>query len=217
MAPVEFLLKETTRRKHRLVIVVVALHKDSDIAGLVYFNLKTDCKRTSAADRVTRPSCYRRHRDTRQHGCSIFMRLFDPKDVFVFTSKSLPTYSDRTSPIVPLFTIAPSSSNNPDEHRLRSAVGLWLTNNTVRPALRYVSHFIDATSLKFGVADRKYFVDEQNILVKVCGNSKRQSNVHSTGVMFHWSIDELLDFGKADDLIELATNFGTASCRESRH
>ena len=82
---------------------------------------------------------------------------------------------------------------------------------------RYVSHFIDATSLKFSVADRKHFIDEQNILVEICGNGESQSNVHSARVMLHRSVDELLDFGKADDVVELAANFGAASCRESRH
>ena len=28
---------------------------------------------------------------------------------------------------------------------------------------------------------------------------------------------KFLDFGKADDIVELAADFGAASCRESRH
>ena len=71
MASVEFLFKETTRRKKRLVIFVETLHKDSDIARFVYFKLKTDGKCTSASDRVTHHSRYRRHSDARQDGWTI--------------------------------------------------------------------------------------------------------------------------------------------------
>ena len=70
---------------------------------------------------------------------------------------------------------------------------------------RYVFHLIDATSLKFGVPNRKYFVNKQNILVEVGGNSERQSDVHSTGVVLHRSVNKLLDLGKPDDFIELAS------------
>ena len=82
---------------------------------------------------------------------------------------------------------------------------------------RYVFHFIDATSLKFGVAYGEHFIDEQNILIKIGGNGESQPNIHSAGVTLHRSIDELLDFGKADNIVELAINLGTASCRGSRH
>ena len=70
---------------------------------------------------------------------------------------------------------------------------------------RYVSHLIDATSLKFCVPHRKHFVNEQNILVEMRGNSECQSYVHSTRVMLHRSVNKLLDLGKADDLVELAS------------
>ena len=122
-------------------------------------------------------------------------------------TSSLPTYADSTSLIVPLFTIAPSSSKIPVEHRFRSAVALWLTNSTVRPPLDYVFHFIDATSLKFGIADCKNLINEQNIRVEIGGNRKRQPDIHSAGIVLHWSIDEFLDFGEADDLVKFAIDF----------
>ena len=80
-----------------------------------------------------------------------------------------------------------------------------------------VSQFAHAPFLKRDIADRKHFIDEQNILVEIGGNGESQSNVHAAGVMLHRSVDELLDFGEADDIVELAANLGAASCRGSRH
>ena len=53
-----------------------------------------------------------------------------------------PIYACNTSLMGPFLLTSTWSNSSPEEHRLRSAVMLWLTNNTVRPTLDILSFFL---------------------------------------------------------------------------
>ena len=93
---------------------------------------------------------------------------------------------------------------------------LWLTNSTVRPLLRHVVHLAEALLLELRVAHRQHLVDDQDLGLEVRGHRERQPHVHAARVVLHRRVDELLDLGERDDLVELPVDLGAASCRGSR-
>ena len=54
------------------------------------------------------------------------------------------------------------------------------------------------------VAYRQDLVDDQDVGIQMCGDGKPESRVHAGRVALHWCVEELLDLGKRDDLVELA-------------
>ena len=85
---------------------------------------------------------------------------------------------------------------------------LWLTNRTVRPCLGDVAHLAEALLLEGDVADRQHLVDEQDLRLEVGGDGEGQADVHAAGVVLDGRVEELLDFGEGDDLVELAVDLG---------
>src|SRR6185503_18664966 len=65
-------------------------------------------------------------------------------------------------------------------------------------------------SLKRHVAYGKHFIDYQNLGLEVCCDSKSQPHVHTTRVTLDRRVQELFDFCKRHDLIELPHDFGFA-------
>src|SRR5262252_2108657 len=82
------------------------------------------------------------------------------------------------------------------------------------PGTRQVLHFFDAAPLKFSITDREHLVNKQNVLVEISGNGKSQPNIHSTGVMLYRCVDELLNSGKADDIVELVIDLGAGHAQD---
>src|SRR5262245_23813604 len=72
---------------------------------------------------------------------------------------------------------------------------------------RYVSHFAQTFFLESNIADGQYFIDHQYFRFEVGGNSKRQPDVHSAGIMFNRRVDELCNFGEVHDIVEFASYF----------
>ena len=82
---------------------------------------------------------------------------------------------------------------------------LWLTNSTVRPR-GHVLHLAEALLLEGGVADRQHLVDDQDLRLEVRGHGEGQAHVHAARVVLHRRVDEPLDLGEGDDLVELAVD-----------
>src|SRR5262245_46722724 len=77
-----------------------------------------------------------------------------------------------------------------------------------RPALlRHLADLAETFPLEGGVADRQHLVDQENLWLEMDGDRERQADIHATRVVLGGGIDELLDLGEADDLVELAADF----------
>ena len=88
--------------------------------------------------------------------------------------------------------------------RVQSAVTearLWLTKSTVRP-LRAISHLPEARAGTPG-RRREHLVDDQDLGLEVRGDGEREADVHPARVPLDRRVDEPLDLGELDDLVEL--------------
>ena len=72
------------------------------------------------------------------------------------------------------------------------------------PGLAQVLHPPEAPPLELGVADREHLVDEQDLRLEVRGDREGKAHVHAARVALDRRVDELLDAGELDDLVELA-------------
>src|SRR3954465_12761901 len=61
-----------------------------------------------------------------------------------------------------------------------------------------------ALLLKLGITDRQNFIDQQDFCFHVSGYGKGEAYVHAARVAFYRGVDELLDLGERDDLIQFA-------------
>ena len=71
--------------------------------------------------------------------------------------------------------------------------------------LALVSHLgelLVALALESLVADREHLVDEQDVGVDVDGDREPEPDVHARGVVLDRLVDERLDPGEVDDLVE---------------
>ena len=73
---------------------------------------------------------------------------------------------------------------------------------------RDVAHLAEALLLERGVADREHLVDEQDLGLEVRRDGERQPHIHAARVAFDRRVDEALDLGERDDLVELARDLG---------
>ena len=84
---------------------------------------------------------------------------------------------------------------------------LWLTKKTVRPSPVATSRILpEAFLLECIVADGQHLVDDQDLRLQVRGDGEGQPHVHPRGVALHRRVEELLDLGEGDDLVELAVD-----------
>ena len=86
------------------------------------------------------------------------------------------------------------------------------TNSTVRPSRADVVHLAEALLLKRDVADREHLVDEQDLRLEVRRHRERQPHLHAARVVLDRRVDEPLDFGEGDDLVELPCDLARAAC-----
>ena len=75
---------------------------------------------------------------------------------------------------------------------------------------RDLAHLPQALRLELGVADREHLVDDEDVGVEVSGHREREPHVHPARVALHRRVDELLDAGEVDDLVELGGDLGPA-------
>src|SRR5436853_2810461 len=74
----------------------------------------------------------------------------------------------------------------------------------------HIVHFTETFSLKLGVTDRQHFVDQKNLRIEVSREGKREPDIHAARIALDRCVEELLDLGKSNDLIELLSNFCAA-------
>ena len=79
---------------------------------------------------------------------------------------------------------------------------LWLTKRTVRPSRGDLAHLAEALALERRVADREHLVDEQDLRLEVGGDGEGEPHVHAARVALDRGVEELLDLGELDDLVE---------------
>ena len=65
-------------------------------------------------------------------------------------------------------------------------------------------HAAEAAALELGVADGEHLVDEQDLRLEVRRDREGETHVHAARVALHRRVDEALDPGELDDLVELA-------------
>ncbi len=70
---------------------------------------------------------------------------------------------------------------------------MWLTNNTVRPALRHLVDPLKRLLPKGEVSDAEHLVDQQNLRFEEGGDSECQSNLHAARVPLNRDVDEFRD------------------------
>ena len=69
---------------------------------------------------------------------------------------------------------------------------------------RHVVHLAETLPLERGVADGEHLVDQQDLRLEVRRDGEGEAQVHAARVVLHRRVDERLDFGERDDLVELA-------------
>ena len=70
------------------------------------------------------------------------------------------------------------------------------------PGVAELLHAPEAAPLELGVADGEHLVDEQDLGLEVRGDGEREPDVHAARVPLHRRVDEPLDAGELDDVVE---------------
>ena len=73
------------------------------------------------------------------------------------------------------------------------------TKRIVFPALRKSLDPLKALFLKSGVADAENLIDDQDVGIDFGSDRKGEAHVHSGGVLLHWGIYKVAQFGELDD------------------
>src|SRR5665213_310784 len=60
--------------------------------------------------------------------------------------------------------------------------------------------------LETKISNGEHFVDNEDIWINMSGDGESESGVHATGIALDGGIYEILDLGKLDDLVELASD-----------
>ena len=76
------------------------------------------------------------------------------------------------------------------------------TTTIVRPSSLELLHPVEALLLEALVADGEHLVDEQDVGLDVDRHGEAQTDVHARRVVLHLVVDELLELGELDDLVE---------------
>ncbi len=98
-----------------------------------------------------------------------------------------------TSSAAPSAPMLPDSIQIARPQSAETAVMLWLTKRTVRPAAATSSILPRQLLLERRVADREDLVDEEDLGLEVRGDREGQPHVHAARVVLDRSVDELLD------------------------
>ena len=97
-------------------------------------------------------------------------------------------------------------------HRVvRAAIDLHVVaDEEDRPAARLATSSILPRHFFWNadVADGQDLVDDQDLRLQVGRDREGQPDVHPAGVALHRRVEELLDLGEGDDLVELAGDLG---------
>src|SRR6185437_3789953 len=74
------------------------------------------------------------------------------------------------------------------------------------PGARYFAHFSQRFPLESRVSDSEHLVHEQDVRLDVSRDRESQARLHAGRVTLDGRVDEALDLGERDDLIELSVD-----------
>ena len=81
-------------------------------------------------------------------------------------------------------------------------------------ARRDLVHLRQRLALEGGVADREHLVDEQDLRLEVGGDGEGEPHRHAARVALDRRVEEALDVGERDDLVEAAADLGAAHAED---
>ena len=82
------------------------------------------------------------------------------------------------------------------------------------PQPGHVVHLAQALSLERAVAHRQDLVDDQDLRLQVGGDREGEPRVHPAAVALDRRVEEALDLGEGDDLVELGVDLGLAHAED---
>ena len=71
-----------------------------------------------------------------------------------------------------------------------------------------IAHLAQTLVLKGEIADRQHLINEQDFGLQMGRDGEGQAEIHAAGVVLDGSVDELVDFGECDDVVELPVDVG---------
>ncbi len=84
------------------------------------------------------------------------------------------------------------------------------------PGAAELLHASEAATLELRVADREHLVDEEDLRLEVRRDREREPHVHAARVALHRRVEEALDAGELDDLVEARVDLAPLHARGSQ-
>ena len=107
------------------------------------------------------------------------------------------------SPGTPLATISAVVEHDDPVADLAGQVGAVGDEQDGLALLLDLLDAVEALLLEDLVADRQHLVDEEDVGVDVDGDGEAEPHVHARRVVLHLLVDEVLELGEADDVVEV--------------
>ena len=102
----------------------------------------------------------------------------------------------------PSYSTRPSRSRTARSHRRSTAAASCETKTIVPPRLLELEDLAEALALKRLVADGEHLVEQQHVGLEVRRDGEAEPHVHAGRVRPHRQVDEPLELGERDDLVE---------------
>src|SRR5260370_15625040 len=84
-----------------------------------------------------------------------------------------------------------------------------MANEQYRPSpAGDLGHLAEAFLLEFGVADGENFVNDEDLGLEMRSDGKAEAHRHARGIALDRRVEEFLDLGESDDLVEFAADLG---------
>src|SRR5207302_698174 len=77
------------------------------------------------------------------------------------------------------------------------------------------THLLRTLLLKRLIAHRQHLIDDEDFRLQVGGNGEREPHIHTGGVALHGRVEELLDAGEGDDLVELPRDLAASHAEDA--
>jgi hypothetical protein len=71
---------------------------------------------------------------------------------------------------------------------------------------RRLAHFAEALLLKLQITHGEHFVDDQDVGLQMRRDREGEPYVHAARIPLHRGVEEALDLGEGDDLVEFAAD-----------
>ena len=81
-------------------------------------------------------------------------------------------------------------------------------------AARHLVHLAKAFFLELGVADGEHLVDDQDLRLQMGGDGEGEAHIHARGIALDRGVEEFLDLGEGDDLVEFLADLGAAHAED---